>query len=128
MARAVLGHAAMKHLVIAFALALTTVAAHTVYADEISVAESDAAGGRLVPSIRDGKPAGYKVYAIKPGSRLASQRFENGDTIEKVDGESVTTDKGIGMLRDAVLAGKADAKVEIQRKGVTIVIATTKKG
>jgi len=117
----------MKHLVIAFALALPVVASHVALADDISAADTDAAGARLVPTVRDGKAVGFKVYAIKPGGRFAAQRFENGDTIQKIDGEPVTTDKGAALLHDAVIAGKADAKVEIQRKGTTMVIATTKK-
>ena len=74
-------------------------------------------GARLVPTMRDGKPEGLKVYAIKAGSRFAEAKFENGDTILKVNGEAVIETKGGLLLADDVIEGKADATVELVRKG-----------
>lgn len=40
---------------------------------------------RIVPAIRSGVPDGFKVYAIQPGSALATLGLQNGDTIQRVN-------------------------------------------
>lgn len=117
----------MNQLALVLALAFFSLAApQRSFADD-KAATPDDGGARLVPLMRDGKPAGYKVYAIAPGGRFATQHFENGDTILKVDGEPVTTDKGSALLHGSVVEGKADARVDIVRKGQPMVITTAKR-
>jgi len=50
-----------------------------------------ARGARIVPSIKDGKPNGFKLYAIRPSSLYAKIGLMNGDTIIAVNGMEVTT-------------------------------------
>lgn len=111
----------MKILLLAFGLALAPALAG---ADPSPPSHSDlaAAGARLVPALRDGKPEGLKVYAIRPGSRFDAIGLRNGDTILRVDGVSVVTDAGAHALVDKVIAGKADATIAIRRKGAATTI------
>ena len=41
---------------------------------------------RLVPAIKDGKPLGMKVFAVKPDSMLARLGLANGDVVVSVGG------------------------------------------
>ncbi len=45
---------------------------------------------RLVPSIRDGRPDGLRLFAIRPGSVFSLIGFENGDTIRTINGFELT--------------------------------------
>jgi hypothetical protein len=64
-----------------------------------------AKGARVVPAQKDGKPDGFKLYSIQPGSVYARLGFENGDTLERVGGIDVSSpDKALDVytkLRDA---------------------------
>ena len=64
-----------------------------------------AKGARMVPNVKDGKAAGFKLYAIRPTSVLAHLGFQNGDTLLTVNGWDLTTaDKALEIytkLRDA---------------------------
>lgn len=64
-----------------------------------------ARSARIVPSMRNGKPHGFKLYAIRSGSILAALGFRNGDTVTAINGLDVTTpDKAVEVytrLRDA---------------------------
>ena len=50
-----------------------------------------AKGARVVPAVKDGKPAGFKLYAIRPSSVYAKLGLANGDTVEKVNGYALTS-------------------------------------
>lgn len=50
-----------------------------------------ARAARIVPSVRDGKPHGFKLYAIRPGSIYVVLGLRNGDTITAVNGDDITT-------------------------------------
>jgi len=50
-----------------------------------------ARGARIVPSIRNGKPNGFKLYAIRPNSIYAKIGLMNGDTINAINGFELTT-------------------------------------
>lgn len=114
----------MTKLLLSLSLALATAPlASVAHADQAPTAP---AGPRFVPTLRDGKPIGVKVYSIRPGTRLAEQKFENGDLLLRVDGESVVTEKGGVLLRDSVIEGKADAVVELERGGQAMKLTTTK--
>jgi general secretion pathway protein C len=45
-----------------------------------------ARSARIVPSIKDGKPNGFKMYAIRPNSLFAKIGLQNGDTISSING------------------------------------------
>ncbi len=73
---------------------------------------------RLVPAIRNGKPDGFKLYAIQPGSLWAAVGFINGDTIHAVNGfEVAMPDKALEMytkIKDAVAID-----IDVIRRGGT---------
>jgi len=52
---------------------------------------SVAKGARLVPAVKDGKPEGFKIYAIQPSSVFARLGLLNGDTLTAVNGFDLTT-------------------------------------
>ncbi|MBW2731426.1 MAG: hypothetical protein JRH20_03475 [Deltaproteobacteria bacterium] len=57
-----------------------------------------ARSARIVPSVRNGKPNGFKLYAIRPGSVYSLIGMQNGDTIHAINGHAITTpDKALAV-------------------------------
>ena len=60
---------------------------------------------RIVPSFKNGKPNGFKLFSIKPGSIYSKIGLKNGDVIQKVNGyEMNSPDKALEIyqkLKDA---------------------------
>jgi general secretion pathway protein C len=75
-----------------------------------------AKGARVVPAVQNGKPNGFKLYAIRPSSVYAKLGLTNGDTLSAINGMELTTaDKALEVytkLREAT-----SLEVEIQRRG-----------
>ena len=72
---------------------------------------------RVVPAFKDGKPQGFKLYAIRPGSLAAMLGFANGDTLAAIDGQSLDS---IDKMLDAFakLPGAPSVViVEVVRRG-----------
>lgn len=72
---------------------------------------------RIVPNFQDGKPAGMKVLAIKPGSLFSKLGLQRGDILEKING--MTLDIKSGMQLFGQLKNQKNLKVEIVRRGET---------
>ncbi len=73
-------------------------------------------GARLVPVVKDGKAAGFKLYAVRPGSVYAMLGLNNGDTLQTINGTDITSaDKAL----DASAAFRDTKKVTvvIERRG-----------
>jgi general secretion pathway protein C len=64
-----------------------------------------ARSARIVPNVKDGQPNGFKLYAIRPGSLYSMLGMFNGDTINAINGNAITTpDKALEIytkLRNA---------------------------
>ena len=64
-----------------------------------------AKGARVVPSMKNGKPDGFKLYAIRPTSAFAKLGLSNGDTLQSINGFELTSaDKALEVytkLREA---------------------------
>lgn len=59
-------------------------------------------GCRVVPAVKNGKPEGYKLYAIRPSSVFARLGFENGDTVHSINGASLAdVDDLVSLVVDA---------------------------
>jgi PDZ domain len=62
-------------------------------------------GGRMVPSLTDGKPDGLKLYAIRPSSVFARLGLRNGDRLRSINGQDISTPdaalEAYTLLRDA---------------------------
>lgn len=50
-----------------------------------------ATSARFVPAMRDGRPNGFKVYAVRPCSLIHQLGFRNADRIVSVDGMDIST-------------------------------------
>jgi general secretion pathway protein C len=75
-----------------------------------------AKGARVVPSMKNGKPDGFKLYAIRPSSAFAKLGLTNGDTLQSINGFELTSaDKALEVytkLREAT-----SLEVEVTRRG-----------
>jgi general secretion pathway protein C len=75
-----------------------------------------AKGARVVPAVKNGKPDGFKLYAIRPSSVYAKLGLTNGDTLQSINGFELTSaDKALEVytkLREAT-----QLEVEITRRG-----------
>ncbi len=75
-----------------------------------------AKGARIVPSVRDGKPNGFKFYAIRPDSFFATLGILNGDTVTSINGMELTSaDKALEVYTK--LRESKKWEVVLQRKG-----------
>ena len=76
-------------------------------------------GARIVPALRNGKPEGFKLYAIRPDSLVAKLGLENGDTLVAIAGMPLTSaDKGL----------EAYTKVRDTKVGESVDVITIRKG
>ena len=75
-----------------------------------------AKGARVVPAVKNGKPDGFKLYAIRPSSVYAKLGLTNGDTLQSINGFELTSaDKALEVytkLREAT-----SLQVEVTRRG-----------
>lgn len=80
-----------------------------------------AKGARVVPSMKNGKPDGFKLYAIRPSSAFAKLGLSNGDTLQSINGFELTSaDKALEVytkLRDAT-----SLEVEVTRRGKPVTL------
>ena len=75
-----------------------------------------ASAARVVPSIRDGQPDGFRLYAIRSGSFWARLGFANGDTIQSIDGIDITSPE-TALAIYAKLRNATELSVRIVRRG-----------
>ena len=75
-----------------------------------------AKGARVVPAVKNGKPDGFKLYAIRPSSVYAKLGLQNGDTLQSINGFDLTSaDKALEVytkLREAT-----SLEVDVTRRG-----------
>lgn len=73
---------------------------------------------RIVPSFKNGKANGFKMFSIKPGSIYNKIGLQNGDVIQKINGYDMNSpDRALEIytkLRDAT-----SLSIELQRGGNT---------
>ncbi len=80
-----------------------------------------ARGARVVPSIKDGKNNGFKLYAIRPSSVYAKIGLRNGDTIHAVNGFDLTTaDKALEVYQKVKESSNLSVSVTRRGKPVTL--------
>jgi general secretion pathway protein C len=75
-----------------------------------------ARSARIVPSIKDGKPNGFKMYAIRPNSLFAKIGLQNGDTISSINGFDMSSpDKALEVYTKVRSA--SSLSVSVLRRG-----------
>ena len=81
-------------------------------------------GVRAVPSMRNGKVDGIKLYAIRPYSPYAALGFTNGDTVRAVNGfeiDSVT--RAVELFQE--LKDAKELRFELARRGKPVELTIT---
>jgi general secretion pathway protein C len=74
---------------------------------------------RIVPSFKNGKPNGFKMFSIKPGSIYSKIGLKNGDVIQKINGyEMNSPDKALELYQK--LKDAQSVSLELQRRGQTM--------
>jgi general secretion pathway protein C len=83
-----------------------------------------AKGARVVPAVKNGKPDGFKLYAIRPSSAFAKLGLTNGDTLQSINGFELTSaDKALEVytkLREAT-----SLEMEVTRRGKPVTLKYT---
>ena len=75
-----------------------------------------AKGARIVPSVKNGKANGFKLYAIRPSSVYAKLGLKNGDTIHAVNGFELTTpDKALEVY--SKVKESNNLEIDVTRRG-----------
>jgi len=46
---------------------------------------------RIVPELREGRPAGFRLFSVRADGPLARLGFENGDVLRAIDGREFST-------------------------------------
>ncbi len=79
-------------------------------------------GVRVVPSMSNGRPNGFKLYAIRPSSIYAALGLRNGDTVHAVDGHELS-----GMDKALEVYSAIQPKLK-SSKPATIVVSISRRG
>lgn len=81
-------------------------------------------GARVVASVKNGKPDGIKMYAIKPSSAYSKLGFSNGDTLHSINGLALDSlDKGLEIYTK--LKEVNALQVEVTRRGKPVTLNYT---
>jgi general secretion pathway protein C len=81
-------------------------------------------GARVVPAMKNGKPEGIKLYAIRPSSPYAKLGLTNGDTLMSVNGFELTSaEKGLEIYQK--LRSSSNLEVEVVRRGKPMTLKYT---
>lgn len=71
---------------------------------------------RIVPAFESGKPVGFKLFSIKPGSLYSKIGLQNGDVINRINGyEMSSPEKGLEVYQK--LKDSSNITVDIKRRG-----------
>jgi len=82
-----------------------------------------AKGARVVPAVKDGKPAGLKLYAIRPSSLYARINLMNGDTVVAINGYDVSSaDKALEAYTKLRTAKQVVLSIERRGKPLTLYV------
>jgi general secretion pathway protein C len=80
-----------------------------------------ARGARIVPSVKDGKPSGFRLYRIKKDSAYARIGLKNGDTINSINGFELTSmDKALEVYTKVREASSLSVSITRRGKPVTL--------
>ncbi len=75
-----------------------------------------ASGGRIVPTVKDGKPIGFRLFAIQPGSLYAALGLRSGDTLVGANGTKLATADEV-LAAYAKLREANEIRLSVMRAG-----------
>jgi general secretion pathway protein C len=76
---------------------------------------------RMVPSIKDGKPNGFKMYAIRPNTLFGKLGMQNGDTITAINGFDMSSpDKALEVYTKVRSASSLNVSVIRRGQNMTM--------
>lgn len=79
---------------------------------------------RVVPAFEGGKPVGFKLFSIKPGSLYSKIGLQNGDVISRINGyEMSSPEKGLEVYQK--LKDSSNVTVDIKRRGKAMTLDYT---
>jgi general secretion pathway protein C len=82
----------------------------------LSNLNSIATQARIVPSFKNGKARGFKIFAIRPNSLYRKLGIQNGDIIHKINGFAINSpDKALEIYQKLKNARSID--IELTRRG-----------
>jgi general secretion pathway protein C len=82
------------------------------------------AAARFVPSLKDGRPNGFKLFAIRPDGIFGKLRFQNDDTIKAINGSDMSTpDAALALFPK--LRNASHLAVQLERHGETLTLDYT---
>ncbi len=71
---------------------------------------------RIVPAFEGGKPVGFKLFSIKPGSLYSKIGLQNGDVISRINGFEMTSpEQGLSIYQK--LKDATNVTVDVKRRG-----------
>ena len=74
---------------------------------------------RIVPEIRDGKAAGFRLYSVRPDGPFAKIGMQNGDVISSINGLEITSpEKALEVY--AKLKSASHLSLGLERNGQRI--------
>lgn len=80
-----------------------------------------AKGARVVPAMKNGRPEGFKIYAVRPSSMLARLGLLNGDTLQVLNGHALgDPDKALEAYTS--LRTAQQAVIGLVRRGAPLTI------
>lgn len=71
---------------------------------------------RVIPHYRDGKPQGFKIVGVRPGSLYSHIGVRSGDVLKSVNGEEVTSPTKALELYEK-LKNSDNVTLEVERRG-----------
>jgi general secretion pathway protein C len=71
---------------------------------------------RVIPHYRDGKPQGFKLVGVRPGSVYSHLGIRSGDVLKAVNGDEITSpNKALEMYEK--LKSQNNVTLEVERRG-----------
>ena len=83
-------------------------------------------GARVVPALKNGKPDGLKLYAIRPSSLFAKLGLTNGDTVQSVNKLPLNNAED-GLELYTKLRSATKLELQLLRRGSPVTVVWTIK-
>lgn len=78
-------------------------------------------GARFVPEVVEGKPVGFRLSGIRPGTIYAHVGLQNGDLVEKIAGQPLNTPEG-ALAAYSQVRSRTPITVDFRRRGTAMTL------